>query len=299
MASGAAISTGALSVAGDQAGPFKPGDELTADSGLKYRINSVLKENIDLRLYVCRASAQDKDYVVKKAPDNFDYQIDLQKRVAASPNIRTAVYTHDILHNDIRPNNMIVDYEQAGGSQPQPKITAVQITDLDDAVIVSPGKYLRGPLCGNQFCRSPESWARSAQNQASDIFSFGIVAQSSHQRKTPGAGYYPFISLYFGDQEGLNGLIDHLGEEDPFTQRIIELASPFSAPNTRKPFQMRHGVDVQFRDLVSRLTNLAPAARITARQALEHEWFRNERGVVAPKVELEEARAASGIDSLS
>lgn len=124
-------------------------------------------------------------------------------------------------------------------------------------------------------------------------------AQSSHQRKTPGAEYYPFRSLYFGDQEGLNGLIDHLGEEDPFTQRIIELVSPFSAPNTRKPFQMRHGVDVQFRDLVSRMTNLAPAARITARQALEHDWFRSERGVVASKVELEEASAAFGIDSFS
>lgn len=49
------MSTGALPVAGDQAGPFKPGDELTADSGLKYRIESVLKEDLELRLYVWRA----------------------------------------------------------------------------------------------------------------------------------------------------------------------------------------------------------------------------------------------------
>lgn len=97
---------------------------------------------------------------------------------------------------------------------------------------------------------------------------------------------------YFGDQDGLNGLLDHLGDQNPFTPRIIELASPFSAPNTRKQFRMRHGVDVKFRDLVSRMTNLAPSARITAREALEHEWFRGERGVIAPKVELEEARAA-------
>lgn len=97
---------------------------------------------------------------------------------------------------------------------------------------------------------------------------------------------------YFGDQDGLNGLLDHLGNENPFTPRTIQLAAPFAAPNTRKPFQERHGVDVKFRDLVSRMTDLAPAARITAREALEHEWFKSERGAVAPKAELEEARAA-------
>lgn len=77
--------------------------------------------------------------------------------------------------SDIKPNNILVDFDQAAQDQGL-TIKAVQITDLDDAVIVPPGKNLRGPLCGNQFWRSPESWARSAQNQASDVFSFGIVA---------------------------------------------------------------------------------------------------------------------------
>lgn len=97
---------------------------------------------------------------------------------------------------------------------------------------------------------------------------------------------------YFGDNDGLNGILDHLSDENPFTPRIIEVATPFSAPNTRAPFRLRHNVDVQFRDLVSRMTNLAPSARITAREALEHEWFKGERGAIAPKAELEEARAA-------
>lgn len=97
---------------------------------------------------------------------------------------------------------------------------------------------------------------------------------------------------YFGDQKGMSGLLDHLGEENPFTERMIELASEFSPANPRKPFQRRHGVDIKFRDLVYRMTNLAPAARITAREALEHEWFRSERGATAPQLELEEARTA-------
>lgn len=57
----------------------------------------------------------------------------------------------------------------------QMSINSVQISDLEDTVIVPPGKWLRGPLCGNAIWRSPESWCRARQNQASDIFSFGIV----------------------------------------------------------------------------------------------------------------------------
>lgn len=97
---------------------------------------------------------------------------------------------------------------------------------------------------------------------------------------------------YFGDSEGFKGLLEHLGEDNSFTERVIELAFEFSASSPRKPFQERHGVDVKFRDLVGRMTNLAPAARITARDALEHEWFKSNRGVAAPPEELEAARAA-------
>jgi len=75
---------------------------------------------------------------------------------------------------DIKPNNILVDYEEVDD---EITVNAVQISDLDDAVIVPPEKYLRGPLCGNQMWRSPESWARSGQNQASDVFSFGIVVR--------------------------------------------------------------------------------------------------------------------------
>lgn len=51
----AAIPARAVPVAGHQSCSLKPGDELTADSGLKYRIESVLKLNLRPLLYVCRA----------------------------------------------------------------------------------------------------------------------------------------------------------------------------------------------------------------------------------------------------
>jgi hypothetical protein len=104
----------------------------------------------------------------------------------------TDMHNRDVLHNgkcetvpeeysrygtdlsiDIKPNNILVDYEESaeGGVI----IINVQISDLEDTVIVPPGKWLRGPLCGNAIWRSAESWCRSRQNQASDVFSFGIV----------------------------------------------------------------------------------------------------------------------------
>lgn len=74
---------------------------------------------------------------------------------------------------DIKPNNILVDYDES--TDGQVVVKNVQVSDLEDTVIVPPGKWLRGPLCGNGIWRSPESWCRSRQNQASDIFSFGIV----------------------------------------------------------------------------------------------------------------------------
>jgi serine/threonine protein kinase len=36
-------------------------------------------------------------------------------------------------------------------------------------------------------------------------------------------------------------------------------------------------VEPEFRDLIVKMTNLDPTMRITARQALEHPWFKEDR----------------------
>jgi serine/threonine protein kinase len=177
-------------------------------------------------------------------------------------------------------------------------------------VVVPPGKHPRGPLCGNQLWRSPESWALSRQNQASDVFSFGIVVCCT---------FYGFCSLlstgkliltclmqmiyvmademvfyvgedqlkaedswrhvlhrhlsYFPDREGFNGLLQHIGEENPFYKRLIAVANDFPPGSRRQPFAHWDYVDPVLRDLVSKMTSLDPSRRITAWQALEHPWF--------------------------
>lgn len=78
---------------------------------------------------------------------------------------------------------------------------------------------------------------------------------------------------FFGEEDGLKGLLKWIGEKNPFFQRLIALAESFDAANPRKPFEKWYFVDAQFRDLVCRMTTLDPARRITAREALEHPWF--------------------------
>lgn len=76
---------------------------------------------------------------------------------------------------DIKANNILVDYEECADGQIN--VQKIQISDLEDTVILRPGKSLKGGMCGNEIWRSPESWCRARQKHSSDIFSFGIVVR--------------------------------------------------------------------------------------------------------------------------
>jgi serine/threonine protein kinase len=78
---------------------------------------------------------------------------------------------------------------------------------------------------------------------------------------------------YFADEDGFNGFLHHIGEENPFYGRLIDLANSFGPGSPRQPFERWGYVEPDLRDLVSKMTNLDPTKRITAREALEHHWF--------------------------
>ncbi|KAF1955136.1 serine/threonine protein kinase [Byssothecium circinans] len=192
---------------------------------------------------------------------------------------------HDkgIIHTDIKPNNILLDYEDAAGGDIA--VRCVQISDLEDAVILPPGDNIGGCLCGNQLWRSPESWARAGQNTPSDIFSFGVVIiyvmlndmvfrVSDEELGSEDVWrhiLWRHIS-YFADEDGFKGLLQHIGNDNPFYQRLIDLATNLKV-RPRKPFTKWHYVNVELGDLITKMTNLDPAKRITAREALGHPWF--------------------------
>lgn len=75
---------------------------------------------------------------------------------------------------DIKSNNILLDYE--GTNSDGITVRRVQISDLEDAVMLALGKNLQDCISENQLWRSPEPWTRARQNIASDIFPFGIMA---------------------------------------------------------------------------------------------------------------------------
>lgn len=81
------------------------------------------------------------------------------------------------------------------------------------------------------------------------------------------------ISYFATDGDSFKGLLRHIGEGDEWFGRFAALAGDFGAENPRKPFAEWVYVDAGFRDLIVKMTNLDPARRITAREALEHPWF--------------------------
>ncbi|GAD92988.1 predicted protein [Paecilomyces variotii No. 5] len=138
-----------------------------------------------------------------------------------------------------QPNNILVNYEEAAGCG-NVTVNNVQISDLEDAVILPSGKWLRGPLCGNAMWRRPESWCRSRQNYASDVFSFGIVMiyvilnemifRVDEGRLKASDSWRDVLSLhisYFADEDGLGSLLEHIRADNPFYGRLIDLAHSF------------------------------------------------------------------------
>lgn len=86
---------------------------------------------------------------------------------------------------------------------------------------------------------------------------------------------------YFGDEEGLKGLMKHVGDDDTNCQILSMLWEEQNAEYVDyKPFSEWPEVqkDESFRDLIKGLMNLDPGRRITAVQALGHPWFVGHEG---------------------
>ncbi|TPR11314.1 Fungal Zn(2)-Cys(6) binuclear cluster domain family protein [Aspergillus niger] len=256
--------------------PLTQGTSVKSDLEQPYRIEELLNHGGKSGLHVYRASAQGKQYIMKNIiPGDFQHQVNIQKQLSLCPNIRTAV-------DSVRETEVFF-YPFLDGDL----LRFIQISDLEDTVIVPPGKWLRGPLCGNAIWRSAESWARSRQNQASDVFSFAlvmvyvmaneIVLRVPDEQLNAEDSWRHVLRLhlsYFADIEGVERFLEHIGEQNPFFERILELINTFGPGNPRQPVEHWDFLEPELKDLVAKMTYLDPRGRITSKEALEHPWFR-------------------------
>ncbi|KAM5504027.1 hypothetical protein McanMca71_003656 [Microsporum canis] len=158
-----------------------------------------------------------------------------------------ALHERGILHGDIKPNNIFVDYDMSSSGI---RVKRAQIGDLEMGSMIPPG-----------LNRSPESHAAARINIPSDIFSFGLViifhingeCTSNTEKERIIAKR---LLSHFGDGPGLVGLLEHL-EDDSAERRdiLIAVVDEFTPDDPRKPFSMWEDVDESFRDIVGRMTS--------------------------------------------
>ena len=77
---------------------------------------------------------------------------------------------------------------------------------------------------------------------------------------------------YFADENGLNALLEHLGDS-PWCEVLKVIRDGFNKTNPRKPFSLWRNVDGDFKNFIGGLTDFDPAKRLTAHEALAHRWL--------------------------
>ncbi|GLA92974.1 hypothetical protein AtubIFM57143_009953 [Aspergillus tubingensis] len=171
-------------------------------------------------------------------------------------------------------------------------VEKVLLTDPENAAYLPKGRCIKGMLAGNDNWRSPEAHFRGELNKPTDMFAFGIVCLyavlgraifgiDDDFRFHESQGALPAMMRlqrqvsYFGNNEGINGLLKHIGDDEVNCQVLRMLWDERSEEYTPyKPFsQWEDHTEPKFRDFIGQLMNLDPAKRLTAREVLEHPWF--------------------------
>ncbi|ORY18338.1 kinase-like domain-containing protein [Clohesyomyces aquaticus] len=182
-----------------------------------------------------------KDHLLAFAQE--DVPVPLVKRLLRD-SLRGIASLHgkNIVHTDIKPNNIMLDWD---------------VADLDDAANVPDDAAIIGRQVGNWMWRSPEAHASGPElGEGEEKLVIVLERQLS----------------YFSGLESLVGLLDYLGDS-PWVQIFTVIAEGFDKKHPRAPFALCKDVDPEFRDLVVKMTNIDPKRWITVHEALGHHWF--------------------------
>ncbi|KAK6605005.1 calcium/calmodulin dependent protein kinase [Botrytis cinerea] len=76
---------------------------------------------------------------------------------------------------------------------------------------------------------------------------------------------------FFWIQDDYLEFLDHIGEDNPFFDRVIDMVNEFKGPMTS--VRKWSYLDANFRDLVVNIARLDPAHWLSVGEALEHPFF--------------------------
>ncbi|GAB1739782.1 hypothetical protein NU219Hw_g4719t1 [Hortaea werneckii] len=206
------------------------------------------------------------------------------------------LHKRDIVHLDVKPDNILVDYEQHDKGT---TVERVMLSDLENAAHLPNGRRIKGTLAGSDVWRSVEAHLKGELGKPTDMFSFGLVCifamcdkmvcehdedfqQFVSQGAEPLAIRLQRLVSYFGDKDSINGLLTHVGDDETSCEILSLLWEERHADYIPyKPFVEwpETQQDEGFRDVITGLMNLDPKKRMTATQALMHPWFRLEERV--------------------
>lgn len=177
------------------------------------------------------------------------------------------IHSKGIIHRDIKPQNILYDFENQN----------MKIIDFGLAEFYTPGTSLT-PKVASLFYKAPELIIEyEYYNYGIDIWAAGIILASIVFQK------HPFI---LGDNifEQLIKIIGILGSDELLKFHLtygLNLPEEFKYSGyKKKKFSdfvedyNKHLVDDKVLDLIGKMLMFDPTKRITAKEALEHSFFK-------------------------
>eukprot|EP01127_Copromyxa_protea_P012673 TRINITY_DN3322_c0_g3_i1.p1 TRINITY_DN3322_c0_g3~~TRINITY_DN3322_c0_g3_i1.p1 ORF type:complete len:981 (+),score=200.71 TRINITY_DN3322_c0_g3_i1:22-2964(+) len=163
-------------------------------------------------------------------------------------------YMHDnfIAHCDIKPENILLDSD----------FQEIKICDFGEArKFTSDDETLTGH-CGTPYYQALEIWQRGKYTKAVDLWAAGVILYVTVAKLQPWDYYF---ESEFDENEDFEPDVDQIREAIIYT--VTNDTFPFEDPD----FPEENTENIQ--DMIRKLLTLDPNKRLTAKQALTHQWF--------------------------